>query len=83
MGAIVRKGGFGYPLLVAIGFYMSFIILKILGERLAHSGALSGAMAGWLPFFTLLPFAVIVTYFALKDIRISFSWVRKLIPGRS
>ena len=83
MGAIVRKGGFGYPLLVAIGFYMSFIILKILGERLAHSGAISGAMAGWLPFFALLPFAVIVTYFALKDIRFSFSWIRKLIPSRS
>ena len=82
MGAIVRKGGFGYPMLVAIGFYMSFIILKILGERLAHSGALNGAMAGWLPFLILLPFATIVTYFALKDIRMSFSFIGQLVPKR-
>ena len=73
MGAIVRKGGFGAPLLVAIGFYMLFVILKILGERLAHSGELSGAAAAWLPFLVLFPFAALVTYFALKDIRVSLS----------
>jgi len=71
MGAIVKKGGFGYPMLVAIGFYTSFLILKILGERLVYSSSLTGAMGGWLPFLVLLPFAITVTLMALKDIPFS------------
>ncbi|MEE9373359.1 MAG: LptF/LptG family permease [Saprospiraceae bacterium] len=82
MGAIVRKGGFGYPMLVAIGFYMSFVILIILGERLVYSSTLSGTLGAWLPFLVLLPFATIVTYLALKDIRLNFSFLKKWVPQR-
>ena len=82
MGTIVRKGGFGYPMLVAIGFYMSFVILIILGERLQYSDALSGTMAGWLPFVVLFPFAYMVTFFALKDQRFNLSFIKNLIPQK-
>ncbi|MBK7634891.1 MAG: LptF/LptG family permease [Saprospiraceae bacterium] len=34
LGSIIRKGGYGYPLLVAILFYMIFIISTIYGEKL-------------------------------------------------
>ena len=40
MGAIVRKGGFGYPLLVSIFFFMFFIILTKLFDKLSRSGQL-------------------------------------------
>lgn len=82
MGAIVRKGGFGYPMLVAIGFYMMFIILRILGEKLLISRAFNGMQAGWLPFFVLLPFAIIVTYMALTDRKLSFGFIKNLLPKR-
>ena len=56
MGAIVKKGGFGYPMLVAIGFYSLFIILNILGERLVGSGSIGGTLGAWLSFIILFPF---------------------------
>lgn len=81
MGAIVRKGGFGYPMLVAIGFYMFFIILTILSERLQRSHVIGGLMAGWLPFLVLLPFAISTTYLALNDIKIDNSFLNGVWRG--
>ncbi|MBK9566400.1 MAG: LptF/LptG family permease [Saprospiraceae bacterium] len=42
LGSIIRKGGYGYPLLVAILFYMIFIISTIYGEKLNKNGDISG-----------------------------------------
>jgi lipopolysaccharide export system permease protein len=82
MGAIVRKGGFGYPMLVAIGFYMFFIILTILSERLQKSSVIDGFQAGWLPCIVLLPFAAITSYMAMNDIKIDRSFFISWIPIR-
>jgi lipopolysaccharide export system permease protein len=76
LGSIIRKGGYGYPLLVAIIFYMIFIIVNILGEKLLKSEVLNGLIAAWLPTLVLLPFALYFTYQALRDIR--FSWFEKI-----
>ena len=66
-GAIVRKGGFGFPLLIAIVFYIMFIMTYITGEKLLRSGTLDDIQAAWLPVFLLLPFALILSYMALHD----------------
>lgn len=74
-GAIVRKGGFGLPLLVAIVFYMTFIMTSITGEKLVKSQAASPIYGAWLPCIILFPFAIFLTYMALNDRNISgFSW---------
>lgn len=70
-GAIVRKGGFGLPLLVAIVFYMTFIMTSITGEKLLRSAATGPVTASWLPCFILLPFAILLTYYALHDKNVS------------
>lgn len=66
-GAIVRKGGFGFPLLIAILFYMIFIMTSISGEKLLSSGAMGPLSSAWLPCLLLLPFATILSYMALND----------------
>ncbi len=66
-GAIVRKGGFGLPLLIAIVFYMIFIMTNIAGEKLMASRALSDIQAAWLPCFLLVPFAIYLTWLSLND----------------
>lgn len=66
-GAIVRKGGFGFPLLIAIFFYMIFIMTSISGEKLLSSRALGPISAAWLPCIILFPFAVYLSYMALND----------------
>lgn len=76
MGAIIRKGGFGMPLLISIGFFVSFIFLNLLFEKLAESFVLPAVMAAWMPIVILVPVAVLLTYQAMSDKQIiSFAWV--------
>ena len=67
MGAIVRKGGFGYPLLIAIMFFMFFIVLNILFQKLAESYVLPARFAVWCPLLVLIPISIILTKRALED----------------
>lgn len=76
LGSIIRKGGYGYPLLVAILFYMLFIISTIVGEKLVRSETFPGWFGAWLPCLLLLPFGLYFTYQALNDAR--FSWIDKV-----
>ena len=78
-GAIVRKGGFGFPLLIAIGFYMLFIMTNITGEKLLKSQALSAFNAAWLPCYILLPFAIGLSYLALNDKNVMGVNIKSLI----
>lgn len=75
MGSIIRKGGYGYPFLVAILFYMLFIISTIMGEKLVKSESLTGVIAAWMPCMILLPFSITLSVMALKDIRLNFGFV--------
>ena len=79
LGSIIRKGGYGYPLLVAILFYMIFIISTIYGEKLNKNGDISGLRAAWLSCFILLPFAVLLSYMALRDMGLNFSAFNDII----
>jgi lipopolysaccharide export system permease protein len=70
MGAIVRKGGFGYPILVSIIFFVIFVILTIFCRKLAESFVVTGAMAGWLPCIILFPISLYITYSAMNDAKL-------------
>ncbi|MCP3931594.1 MAG: YjgP/YjgQ family permease [Bacteroidetes bacterium] len=67
MGAIVRKGGFGYPILIAIIFFMLFIVLTIFCKKIAESFVVPAVVASWIPCGVLAPIGVILTYRAMKD----------------
>jgi len=67
MGAIVRKGGFGYPLLVAVIFFVSFILLVTLCKKLAEGGALPVTLAAWSPIIIYAPLGAFLTYKAVND----------------
>lgn len=80
LGSIVRKGGYGYPLLIAIAFFMLFIVLMIMGEKLNKGESISAELAAWLPCLTLFPICIMLSYYALRDIGgFSFNWVLDLI----
>ncbi|THH41295.1 LptF/LptG family permease [Neolewinella litorea] len=70
MGAIVRKGGFGYPILVSIIFFVIFIILTIFCRKLAESFVVSGVFAGWLPCLILFPISLWITFSAMNDAKL-------------
>ncbi|WP_420460524.1 LptF/LptG family permease [Neolewinella sp.] len=70
MGAIVRKGGFGYPILVSIIFFVIFIILTIFCRKLAESFVVNGVFAGWLPCVILFPVSLWITVSAMNDAKL-------------
>ncbi len=81
MGAIVQKGGFGYPILIAIFFFMIFMVSVIYFKNLKEHASIGGVMAAWIPVFIMVPFACILTYRALNDYRVSgniFAKIRNL-----
>ncbi|MCP9235042.1 LptF/LptG family permease [Lewinella sp. JB7] len=70
MGAIVRKGGFGYPILVSIIFFVIFIILTIFCRKLAESFVVNGVFAGWMPCLILFPVSLWITLSAMNDAKL-------------
>lgn len=67
MGAIIRKGGFGYPILVAILFFMLFIILTIFCRKIAESFIVPAWLAAWIPCMIFLPLGLRLTFKAMND----------------
>ncbi len=70
MGAIVRKGGFGIPLLVAIFFFMFFVVLTKVFEKLSRSNSLDALIAAWLPCIILFPIGLYLTVKAMNDSKV-------------
>ncbi len=67
LGSIIRKGGIGMPLVVAIVFFLLFHLLNTFGEKFAKEGEW-GVIAGmWLSVFVLIPIGAFLTYKALND----------------
>lgn len=67
MGAIIRKGGFGYPLLVAVIFFVSYIMMTILFKKTMEGGGIDPTLSAWMPCFIILPIGIILTRAAMRD----------------
>ncbi|MEQ1746129.1 MAG: LptF/LptG family permease [Saprospiraceae bacterium] len=67
MGAIIRKGGFGYPILVSIVFFVVFVMLNILCKKLAEAYVLTPFWAAMAPSITLMLIGGYLTQRAVKD----------------
>lgn len=78
LGAIVRKGGYGYPLLIAIVFFTVFISLNFSFRKLAETLQLDAALCAWIPCLVLAPVAAWFTYKAHHDAR--FMKIRLFSP---
>lgn len=68
LGAIVRKGGFGAPVVIAALLFMVYFVLFSIGQNLASSGVLSPFMGMWLPTLVLIPIACILMVAAANDL---------------
>lgn len=87
MGAIVRKGGFGYPILIAIVFFMIYIVLNVFCKKLAESFVLPAELAAWVPCAILFPIGLFLTFRAMNDSKLLdvdkyFITFRHLLEGR-
>lgn len=67
LGAIIRKGGLGMPLVIAVGFFVIFHIISITGEKLAKTGGLNAWMGMWMATGMLLPIAFVLINASRND----------------
>lgn len=67
LGAIVRKGGFGAPVVIAALLFMIYFVLNSVGENLVTSEVLSPFWGMWFPSIILTPLAVLLMRAAAND----------------
>jgi lipopolysaccharide export system permease protein len=67
LGSIIRKGGLGMPLVVAIVFFLIFHLLNMFGEKFVKEDLLSPFTGMWLSVIVLIPVGIFLTYKALHD----------------
>ena len=67
LGAIIRKGGLGMPIVISVIFFVIYYIISITGQKLAKEGTWAAVYGMWLSTFILTPIAVYLTYKATND----------------
>jgi lipopolysaccharide export system permease protein len=67
LGAIIRKGGLGLPVVVSVLFFVMYHIISMIGEKSAKQGAMDVAFGMWLSSIILLPLGAYLTYKATID----------------
>jgi len=67
LGAIIRRGGLGMPVVVSIIFFVIYYIVSISGEKFARESVMPAFEGMWLSSFLLLPLGVFLTYKATSD----------------
>ncbi len=67
LGAIIRKGGLGVPVVVSVVIFIFYYMVNVTGEKLAKSGEWDVTFGTWLSTMVLTPIAVWLTYKANQD----------------
>lgn len=70
LGAIIKRGGLGVPVIVSICFFIIFYVLTIMSEKWANEGIISPILANWAPNIFLFPFGLVFLLQARVDARI-------------
>jgi lipopolysaccharide export system permease protein len=67
LGAIIRKGGLGMPVVISVGCFILFWVLSITGEKLSKEGTVPPEYGMWLGCAVFLPLGIWLTRKATAD----------------
>lgn len=67
LGAIIRKGGIGMPVVVSIVFFLIFHVISIMGEKFSREGVIDPSIGMWISSAVLLPVGLFLLYKATRD----------------
>lgn len=84
LGSIIRKGGMGLPMILAIAIYVTYFFTNTFGRNLAEESSVTAVLGSWIAIIIMLPLAIILTVRAtqdkgLFDLTSFFSRISKLI----
>ncbi len=66
LGSIIRKGGFGLPMILAICIYVIYFFANTFGRNLAEESSITAIGGSWISTVVMVPFAVFLTKRASK-----------------
>lgn len=67
LGAIIRKGGLGLPLVISVVFFVIYHVISMTGEKSVRAGELGAFPGMWLSSIILLPLGILLTMKATTD----------------
>ena len=67
LGAIIRKGGLGTPVIVSMLFFVVYWVVDISGKKLANDGAITPFLGAFISTFVLMPIGAFLTWQSTKD----------------
>ncbi|HEY0175662.1 MAG TPA: LptF/LptG family permease, partial [Pedobacter sp.] len=67
LGAIIRKGGLGLPVVMAIIFFLFYHIITTVAEKSANQGNINPILGIWMAVIVLSPVGAFLTYKATVD----------------
>ncbi len=70
LGAIIKRGGLGFPVIISIFFFIIFYVLTSVGDKWAKSGVVDALYAAWMANVLLFPVGVFFLKQARKDAKI-------------
>ncbi len=67
LGAIIRRGGLGMPVVVSVIFFVIYYVISLSGEKMAKEGNWNSFSGMWISAMILTPIAIFLTYKATND----------------
>jgi lipopolysaccharide export system permease protein len=86
LGAIIRKGGLGMPVIVSVLLFLIYYVISMLGEKVVRENVLPPFLGMWISTFLLVPVSIWLTIKAANDsvimnVETYFLWAKKLYQG--
>jgi lipopolysaccharide export system permease protein len=83
LGAIIRKGGLGMPVIVSVLMFLIYYVISMIGEKFARESLVPPFAGMWISTFILVPVGIWLTYKAANDsvimnIETYFIWLKKV-----
>lgn len=67
LGSIIRKGGFGLPMILAIAIYVTYFFSNTFGKNLAEESSITSFLGSWIAAIIMIPIGVLLTRRATRD----------------
>jgi lipopolysaccharide export system permease protein len=91
LGSIIRKGGFGLPIVVSVLLYVCYHIVSLSGEKAAKTEAWTPMEGMWFGIIVFIPLGLFITYQAANDSALFdkslymgiLRKIKKLLPSKS
>jgi len=88
LGAIIKKGGLGLPVIVSVFFFLTYYILTEVFNSLAIDHIMPAWQALWAPLVIFLPISMFLTFKAANDsvifdATIYYTWIEKLFKKKA